>query len=81
MSESIERRNELFRNPLAETFDEWSAGRDSIAWIPGENFDPHDPEEMEIMHSIWDGECFNYQRRLEAENQYLRQRIAELTGE
>lgn len=28
----------------------------SDAWIPGENFDPNDPDEMEIMHVIWERE-------------------------
>jgi len=51
---------------------------DSIAWIPGENFDPHDPDEMEIMHHIWEGDRMRYMERLENENARLRGLVEEM---
>lgn len=32
-------------------------------WIPGVDFDPHDPEEMEVMRLVWERERFERNRR------------------
>lgn len=44
----------------------------SIAWCPGENFDPHDSDEMEVMHLVWEREKFDRIAQLERENARLR---------
>lgn len=41
-------------------------------WIPGVDFDPHDPDEMEVMHLVWDQEKYDRTRQLERENELLR---------
>lgn len=53
----------------------------SIVWIPGENFDPDDPDEMEIMRGIWEGERETAIQRLERENTELRNRLEALEGQ
>jgi hypothetical protein len=49
-------------------------------WVAGEDFDPHDPDEMEIMHAVWDGEKHDRMRQLESENERLRQELGEARG-
>jgi hypothetical protein len=41
-------------------------------WVAGVDFDPSDPEEMEVMHLVWDRERYDSIARLEAENARLR---------
>ncbi|ASR75982.1 hypothetical protein J4U02_gp117 [Mycobacterium phage Aziz] len=41
-------------------------------WVAGIDFDPRDPEEMEIMRDVWDREKFDRTRQLERENEILR---------
>jgi hypothetical protein len=50
-------------------------------WTPGVDFDPHDEEEMQVMHLVWQREARDNAARLEAENNRLRERIAELGGD
>lgn len=50
-------------------------------WVPGVDFDPNDDDEMEIMRLVWDRDRHDRASRLERENQNLRARLAELTGE
>ena len=47
-------------------------------WVPGVDFDPHDPDEMEIMHVVWEGERLSAIERLEKENSRLRGIIAQM---
>jgi len=47
-------------------------------WVPGVDFDPRDPDEMEIMHVIWEGERLSAIERLERENAHLRGIIEEM---
>lgn len=42
------------------------------AWVPGVDFDPHDDDEMEIMHLVWDRDLHDKVNRLEDENLRLR---------
>lgn len=49
----------------------------SIAWVPGENFDPHDDEEMEVMRHVWAQERADRIAQLEAENAQLRAELRE----
>lgn len=42
------------------------------AWTPGVDFDPHDDEEMEIMHLVWERDLHDKVQRLEKENLRLR---------
>jgi hypothetical protein len=44
-------------------------------WVPGQDFDPHDPDEMEIMEHIWEGEKLNRMQQLEEENARLRSQL------
>ena len=50
-------------------------------WVPGVDFDPSDPEDMETMGLVWARERADRAARLERENERLRERIAELSGE
>lgn len=50
-------------------------------WVAGEDFDPSDPEEMDVMLLVWDRERHDTIERLERENAALRERLAELTEE
>lgn len=49
----------------------------SIAWIPGDNFDPEDADEMAVMHHIWADERHTRLAQLEAENAQLRAALRE----
>jgi hypothetical protein len=42
-------------------------------WVPGENFDPNDPEEMEIMREVWDRERADAVSRTQRESEDLRE--------
>lgn len=53
----------------------------STAWVPYVDFDPSDAEDMEIMGHVWGREKADREARLERENERLRTRLAELTGE
>lgn len=48
-----------------------------IAWVPGENFDPHDPDEMEVMRHVWAQERADRIAALERENAQLRAELRE----
>lgn len=52
---------------------------ESAGWIPGVDFDPGDPEEMEVMADVFDRERQDTITRLTRENDNLRRRVAELT--
>lgn len=45
-------------------------------WVAGVDFDPRDPEEMEIMAVIFEGERLSALDRLQSENDRLRGVIA-----
>lgn len=45
------------------------------AWIPGIDFNPHDSDEMEIMHVIWERERLDKMAQLERENATLRAQL------
>jgi hypothetical protein len=49
-------------------------------WVAGVDFDPSDPDEMEIMHAVWDQEKHDKIRLLEDENERLRQALNEKNG-
>lgn len=53
----------------------------SPGWVPGEDFDPADPDGMEIMALVFEAERRTALTRLTQENEYLRRRVAELTEE
>ena len=48
----------------------------SNGWVPGVDFDPHDPDEMEVMKVVWEQEKFDRLRELERENVALLERLA-----
>jgi hypothetical protein len=48
----------------------------SNGWIPGEDFDPSDPDEMEIMRAVWEKEKYDRLAELERENVELIKRLA-----
>ncbi len=50
-------------------------------WVPGVDFDPTDPDEMEVMELVWDRERADTVDRLRADNERLRRQVAELTGD
>ena len=50
-------------------------------WVPGVDFDPHDPDEMEIMKVVWEQEKYDRMARLERENRSLRERLAQYEPE
>lgn len=50
-------------------------------WVPGVDFDPHDPDEMEIMHVVWEQEKHDAMTALQRENDYLRQALARYEGD
>jgi hypothetical protein len=43
----------------------------------GVDFDSNDPDEMEVMHLVWDREKHDRMAQLERENERLRMRLAE----
>lgn len=45
-------------------------------WVAGIDFDPHDPEEMEVMHLVWEKEKYDKIERLERENAQLREALS-----
>ena len=49
-------------------------------WIPGEDFDPHDPDEMEVMEHVWAQEKHDRMRQLEEENDRLRDMVRQKRG-
>lgn len=55
--------------------------RGSLVWTPGVDFDPTDPDEMEIMHLVWGREQASRVAALQRENQRLRERLAEVLGD
>lgn len=50
-------------------------------WVAGHDFDPSDPEEMEIMHAVWEQEKHDSIRQLEDENARLRGELEDRRGE
>lgn len=46
-----------------------------IAWVPGENFDPYDEQEMEVMRHVWAQERADRIAALERENAYLQREL------
>lgn len=48
-------------------------------WIPGEDFDPHDPDEMEVMALVWQRERHDRMAQLQRENERLRAELASLS--
>lgn len=50
-------------------------------WIPGEDFDPSDPDEMEVMHAVWEQEKYDRMRQLERENEDLRSALGKYEGD
>lgn len=50
-------------------------------WIPGVDFDPHDHDEMEIMHIVWEKERLDKMAQLERENDRLRMEFDKCRGE
>lgn len=44
-------------------------------WVPGVDFDPHDDDDMEIMHLVFEREVWERADRLERENQMLRAQL------
>jgi hypothetical protein len=52
---------------------------ESPAFVPGVDFDPWDPEEVEIVGLATEIHRHDKMRRLEEENSRLRARLAELT--
>jgi hypothetical protein len=46
-------------------------------WVPGVDFDPTDPEEMEVMKVVWEREKFDRIHALEEENARLRALVNE----
>lgn len=60
---------------LAEACGEKTHAR---AWVPGEDFDPYDEDEMETMALVWENERYNRMQELETENARLRAIIEEM---
>ncbi|AEK10048.1 hypothetical protein FDH96_gp119 [Mycobacterium phage Rey] len=51
-------------------------------WVAGIDFDPHDPEEMEVMSLVFEREKYDKIQQLERENEALRNVInGQLTEE
>ena len=50
----------------------------AAVWVPGVDFDPYDPDEMEVMRDVWEGERMSRIAELEIENDALRARLAAL---
>lgn len=44
-------------------------------WVAGVDFDPSDPDEMEVMHAVWENEKYDRIRHLETENARLRNEL------
>jgi hypothetical protein len=53
----------------------------SPGWVPGEDFNPFDDDDMEVMRLVWARESADEMARLRQENADLRARIAELAGD
>ena len=60
---------------LAEACGETTHNR---GWVAGEDFDPYDAEEMEVMDLVWEREKYDTITRLQNENAALRQTIASM---
>ncbi|QSM01182.1 hypothetical protein SEA_NANOSMITE_158 [Mycobacterium phage Nanosmite] len=41
-------------------------------WVAGVDFDPSDPDEMEVMHAVWEKEKYDKMAQLERESELLR---------
>lgn len=52
----------------------------SNGWCPGIDFDPSDPDEMEVMQLVWEREKFDAMERLRRECEQLRERLAQYEG-
>lgn len=52
-----------------------------LAFVAGIDFDPYDHDEVEIIKDVMDRHAGERADRLERENQRLRARLAELTGD
>lgn len=44
-------------------------------WVAGDDFDPNDPDEMDVMHAVWEREKYDRIRHLEDENARLRSEL------
>lgn len=49
-------------------------------WVPGVDFDPSDPDEMEIMSAVFEKEKYDRMAQLERENEQLRRELHEKNG-
>jgi hypothetical protein len=50
-------------------------------WVPGVDFDPTDPDEMEVMELVWERERHDTLAAKDREIASLRARLAEYEGE
>lgn len=50
-------------------------------WVPYEDFDPDDPDEMEVMELVWERERADTLAAKDREIARLRSRLAEYEGE
>jgi hypothetical protein len=53
---------------------------ESPSFIPGVDFDPNDPDEVEIIGFVTENHAHDRITRLEKENAELRGQLAEITG-
>ena len=50
-------------------------------WVAGVDFDPSDPDEMEIMSAVFEKEKYDRIHQLEAENARLREALEDLNDD
>ena len=50
-------------------------------WVAGVDFDPRDPDEMEVISLVFEREKYDRMAQLERENARLRAQVAELSDE
>lgn len=72
-----------FNGEYTSLADACGEGRDNAGggWVAGVDFDPYDAEEMDVMRLVWEREAADTNEKLRRENESLRRRIRELTGE
>lgn len=49
-------------------------------WVAGVDFDPSDPDEMEVMHAVWEQEKHDRIRQLKSEKERLRNELYGSSG-